>query len=136
MRTNPANVNDTVHRNTKFLLYAGGIFVSYFYYALLQEKITKGKYPEEQVDEDGKVTTVYEKYTYMLSLVFIQCLVSYIAAKLVVTYKNEQESPAGKGVNMNLLYCGTAITYLTAMVCSNMALQWVPYPTQVLKIKI
>jgi uncharacterized membrane protein YwzB len=33
------------------------------------------------------------------------------------------------------LYAICALTYLLAMISSNMALQWVAYPTQVIKLK-
>ncbi|XP_017777696.1 PREDICTED: solute carrier family 35 member B1 homolog [Nicrophorus vespilloides] len=113
-----------MNKNSKFLLSAAGIFVSYFYYGIMQEKITKGKYPLQS--EDGS-STYYEKYSYALSLVFIQCLVSYLFSK-VAAVRHEVED---KKHNLNLLYSGAALTYILAMVCSNMALQWVSYPTQV-----
>lgn len=39
----------------------------------------------------------------------------------------------GEDRTSTLYYASSALTYLLAMVCSNMALQWVNYPTQVLK---
>lgn len=56
----------------RFILYAGGIFVCYFIFAMLQEKITRGKYG------DG------EKFTCTLSLVWVQCLVNYIFAQILM----------------------------------------------------
>jgi len=37
----------------------------------------------------------------------------------------------GEDKTSRLYYASSALTYLLAMVCSNMALQWVNYPTQV-----
>ena len=37
----------------------------------------------------------------------------------------------GEDKTSSLYYASSALTYLLAMVCSNMALQWVNYPTQV-----
>lgn len=42
----------------------------------------------------------------------------------------QREKPTDAVVE-NRLYGVCALTYLLAMVSSNMALQWVPYPTQV-----
>ncbi|KAK4879283.1 hypothetical protein RN001_007429 [Aquatica leii] len=112
--------------NTKFLICAAGIFVCYFYFGILQEKITRGQYSYEAVDENGVSTKVEERYTYALALVFVQCFVNYFFAKgmLYVWPHGEDTTPK--------LYCASsALTYLLAMVCSNMALQWVSYPTQV-----
>lgn len=108
-----------------FLTYAAGIFVSYFYFGILQEKVTRGKYEYETV-EDGKSVTKIEKYTCTLTLVFVQCIINYIIATIVLQTKNHPEDKTPR-----LYYASVSLTYLLAMVCSNMALQWVPYPTQV-----
>lgn len=113
-------------KNSKFIFCAAGIFVSYFYFGILQEKITRGKYTHEVVNEEGVKTTVTEKYTYALALVFVQCFVNYFFAKGMLYYW-----PHGEDKTPYYYYGSSALTYLLAMVCSNMALQWVPYPTQV-----
>ncbi|KAL0902730.1 hypothetical protein ABMA27_000538 [Loxostege sticticalis] len=98
----------------RFILYAGGIFVCYFIFAMLQEKITRGKYG------DG------EKFTCTLSLVWVQCVVNYIFAQiLMVSWKHEVDT------TRKIYYFSSALTYLLGMVSSNMALQWINYPTQV-----
>ncbi|XP_023724167.1 solute carrier family 35 member B1 [Cryptotermes secundus] len=107
-----------MEKNTKFLVYAVGIFVCYFYYGVLQEKITRGTYGEDENQE---------KFTCMLALVFFQCVVNYIFAKIVLATVMKQ----GEDNTRTLYYSSSALTYLLAMVCSNMALQWVNYPTQV-----
>ncbi|XP_058036260.1 solute carrier family 35 member B1 isoform X2 [Ahaetulla prasina] len=50
-----------------------GVFVCYFWYGVLQETITRGKYGEGAKQE---------KFRYALSLVFIQCVMNAIFAKL------------------------------------------------------
>lgn len=107
-----------MEKNTKFLACAIGIFVCYFYYGVLQEKITRGSYGEDENKE---------KFTCMLALVFFQCVVNYVFAKIVLATVMKQ----GEDNTRSLYYSSSALTYLLAMVCSNMALQWVNYPTQV-----
>merc|ERR1712071_10119 len=104
--------------DSKFLLYASGIFICYFYYGILQERITRGKYGEGENEE---------KFTYTLALVCSQCIINYIYARIMlVTFMK-----AGEDKTRTIYYASSALTYLLAMVCSNLALQWVGYPTQV-----
>lgn len=105
------------NRSFKFILYAGGIFTFYFIFGILQEKITRGTYGENK-----------EKFTCMLALVFVQCVVNYIYAKLMLHTVMKQGEDKTRGVH----YAAAAMTYFLAMVCSNMALQFVNYPTQVI----
>lgn len=108
----------TNNKGSKLLLCAAGIFVCYFYFAMLQEKITRGQYGDVEPKE---------KFTYMFALVFFQCLVNYAFAKilLLATFKE------GEDTTRTVYYATSALTYLLGMVCSNMALQFVNYPTQV-----
>ncbi|XP_057665495.1 solute carrier family 35 member B1 homolog [Diorhabda carinulata] len=115
-----------MHKN-RFFLYAAGIFMSYFYFGIVQEKITRGKYPYEVVKEDGTKSTEYEKYTYAVTLVLVQCIMNFLVAKTAATLWHQGEDTTHK-----FYYASMSITYLLAMICSNMALQWVPYPTQVI----
>lgn len=39
----------------------------------------------------------------------------------------------GEDKTSTLYYAASSLTYLLAMVCSNMALQWISYPTQVIE---
>ncbi|XP_075990759.1 solute carrier family 35 member B1 homolog meigo [Anticarsia gemmatalis] len=98
----------------RFLLYAGAIFVCYFVFGMLQEKITRGKYGEN------------DKFTCALSLVLIQCLFNYCFVQILMLSMKKEVDTTRK-----VYYFSSAITYLLAMVCSNMALQWINYPTQV-----
>lgn len=105
-----------INKNTKIFVYAAGIFVCYFYFGMLQEKITRGQYGNG------------ERFTCMFALVLVQCLVSFVFAKtglLTVMKQGEDTTPT-------LYYLLSALTYLLAMVCSYMALQFVSYPTQVI----
>lgn len=61
----------------KLLISAVGIFVCYFYFGILQEKITRGRYGTDE-NEDG---TVGERFTFTLALVGVQCIFNYIFAK-------------------------------------------------------
>ncbi|KAJ8979547.1 hypothetical protein NQ317_017695 [Molorchus minor] len=110
----------------KFLFYAVGIFVSYFYFGILQEKVTRGKYQRE-VENGGVKSTEVEKYTFAVTLVFVQCVINTIVAKVAITIWPQTEDKTPK-----LYYASMSTTYLLAMICSNMALQWVSYPTQVI----
>ncbi|XP_053639218.2 solute carrier family 35 member B1 [Cherax quadricarinatus] len=103
------------HR-AKFLIYAGGIFFLYFYYGVLQESITRTRYGEEK-----------EKFTYSLALVFFQCIINAIYAKIMGKFALDQ----GEDTTRRVYYASCSLTYLLAMVSSNMALQWINYPTQV-----
>ncbi|KAG6461635.1 LOW QUALITY PROTEIN: solute carrier family 35 member B1 homolog [Manduca sexta] len=98
----------------RFVFFALAIFMCYFIFGMLQEKITRGKYGEN------------DKFTCALCLVFMQCLVNYIFAQiLMLSWKHETDNTRG------IYYFSSALTYLLAMVCSVMALQWINYPTQV-----
>uniref|UniRef100_A0A1B6KZK2 Sugar phosphate transporter domain-containing protein n=1 Tax=Graphocephala atropunctata TaxID=36148 RepID=A0A1B6KZK2_9HEMI len=107
-------------KHFKLLFYSGGIFICYFYYGLVQERITKGVY--------GKTPETQEKFTCILALVFVQCVVNWLYAHFLLKTFMKQ----GENVTSTFYMCTNALTYLLAMVCSNMALQWVSYPTQVI----
>lgn len=117
--------------STKLFICAAGIFVCYFYFGILQEKITRVNYVYEATNEDGSKTKVEERYTYVFTLVFAQCLVNYFFAKIMLYMW-----PSGEDKTKVVHYSSSALTYLLAMVCSNMALQWVSYPTQVSMSKL
>lgn len=110
----------------KFFFYAAGIFVSYFYFGIFQEKVTRGKYSYEIIEENGTISTKTEKFRYALTLVFVQCIINFIVAKVALLIWHQ-----GEDKTRGLYYASMSLTYLLAMVSSNMALQWVSYPTQV-----
>uniref|UniRef100_A0A1I8Q7M9 Uncharacterized protein n=1 Tax=Stomoxys calcitrans TaxID=35570 RepID=A0A1I8Q7M9_STOCA len=111
-----------IPEKSRFLVFALGIFFCYFMYGIVQEKIMRGRYGQ-QTNEDG---TVGEKFTYALALVWVQCLCNFIFAKGLLTIKPQKEDNTPISY-----YAVSALTYLLGMVSSNMALRWVPYPTQV-----
>ncbi|XP_078501389.1 solute carrier family 35 member B1 isoform X2 [Lissotriton helveticus] len=96
-----------------------GVFTCYFYYGILQETVTRGKYGEGEKQE---------KFTYALSLVFIQCVINAFFARLLIQFFEKGRVDR----TQNWLYAVCSLTYLGAMVSSNSALQFVNYPTQVL----
>lgn len=103
--------------NTRFMLCAVGIFSFYFLFGILQERITRGKYGEEE-----------ERFTFSLALVFCLCIGNYLYAKAMAGFS----SGPGTDSTPTTYYAIAAFTYLTAMVSSNKALLWVNYPTQVI----
>lgn len=105
-------------KQQKLIACALGIFVCYFYFGILQEKITRGDYGSG----DKK-----EKFQCTLALVFVQCVINTLYAKLVMKTFLQQ----GRDNTKTVYYATSAFTYLTAMVTSNMALKHVNYPTQV-----
>lgn len=106
-------------RNRKFIISATGIFVCFFYFGVLQEKVTKAQY----ITEDGEI----EQFTFAMSLVFFLCVVNLIFAKVLTS----TVWTAGEDSTKTSYYCINALTYVLAMTCTNMALQFVNYPTQV-----
>lgn len=109
-----------MEKNKKLLLCASGIFICYFYFGIFQENITKAQYPTP----DGGT----EIFTYSMTLVFMLCFINYIFAKLLTVTVLRQ----GEDTTKTLFYCSNALTYILAMICTNMALQFVNYPTQVI----
>lgn len=100
----------------KFIIYAAGIGLSYLYFGIVQEDITYSRHGPQNL-----------KFTYTKSLILFQCLFNTIFAKFILTYVMKQ----GYDNTKSSYYAMSALTYLTAMVSSNMALQHVNYPTQV-----
>ena len=102
----------------KFALCGIGIFVCYFYYGILQERITRGKYGEGEAEE---------RFTCIMALVAFQCAVNYLYALIMGHTVLKQ----GEDTTKSSFYACASLTYLLAMVTSNKALSWVNYPTQV-----
>ncbi|MBN3296476.1 S35B1 protein, partial [Amia calva] len=96
-----------------------GVFVCYFYYGILQETITRGEYGTEEKKE---------KFKYATTLVFIQCIINAIFAKILIQIFEKSKPDRTR----SWLYGVCSLSYLGAMVSSNSALQYVNYPTQVL----
>ncbi|TKR77520.1 hypothetical protein L596_018476 [Steinernema carpocapsae] len=96
-------------------LCASGIIVCYSLSSLLQEEITQGKYAPG------------DKFTFTQTLVFVQCLVNTIVAFLGRATNSDAPDTVPRH-----LYALSAGSYLLAMIFSNQALRYIPYPTQVL----
>jgi solute carrier family 35 (UDP-galactose transporter), member B1 len=101
--------------NFKLLFYSLGVFFTYFYYGIIQEKITKSRY-----GVDG------EKFRCVASMIFIQCIINAAASWLMLWFFKETCNTP----KFNMALC--ALSYIGAMFTSNFSLQHVSYPTQVL----
>ena len=118
-------------RSIRFVTFGLGIFVFYFYFGIIQEKITRGKYvmeTKDTVQADGTIKTIEktENFRFAMILIFSQFIMNCFFAKLMlVTLKIREHS------TRMIYYASSALMYLLAMLCSNMALRWVSYPTQV-----
>ena len=101
----------------RFLISTIGIFVCYFYFAILQERITRTKFGDE-------------RFNCILSLTFLMSFVNCVFANFVRKFlldraEGEEDSTPGK------FYALAALTYLVATVTGQKALAWISYPTQV-----
>uniref|UniRef100_A0A3P8X1S6 Solute carrier family 35 member B1 n=1 Tax=Cynoglossus semilaevis TaxID=244447 RepID=A0A3P8X1S6_CYNSE len=103
----------------RFIVCFLGVFVCYFYYGILQETITRGEYGQGDTKE---------KFRYARTLVFIQCIINAVFAKILIQFF---EGPK-PDQSASWLYGLCSLSYVGAMVSSNSALQYVNYPTQVL----
>lgn len=130
---------------SRLLISTVGFFVSNSYFGIMQESITRGRYGKE-MNEDGMIG---ERYTFSLALVAVQCIFNWLFAKgkHKVLSKTSRLSHVTSHNCFNLailiarpqdndnthqgFYASSALTYLLAMVSSNMALRILPYPTQV-----
>jgi UDP-galactose transporter B1 len=95
---------------------AGGIYICYLGYGILQEKLYKTKYGAEE-----------EKFTHSLFLVWFQCLVNGFLAFLMLAWSRPPPDTTPR-----ILYFKIAFSYIGAMFASNAALAYVNYPTQAL----
>nr|XP_023685001.1 solute carrier family 35 member B1 [Paramormyrops kingsleyae] len=107
--------NERVRLGVCFL----GVFVCYFYYGILQETITRGDY---------SYGNNKEKFRFATTLVFIQCIINAIFAKILIHFFEGSKTDH----TQSWLYGACSLSYLGAMVSSNSALLYVNYPTQVL----
>ncbi|PIK46142.1 putative solute carrier family 35 member B1 [Apostichopus japonicus] len=95
-----------------------GIFTCYLFFGILQEKITRSNYGDEENPE---------RFSFFYCLVLAPCLFNAVFARGVLTFTKPEPDKTP-----NYLYAVCAITYLGAMVASNAALKYVSYPFQVL----
>ena len=109
-----------MNESHKLIVCCLGIFVCYFYYGILQEKITRIPYGEAK-----------EKFVFQQTLVFVQCCVSTLFAYVYMKFISKQKNISNDDTPL-YMYLWCAGSYLGAMLASNMALQYINYPTQVL----
>jgi hypothetical protein len=72
-----SSISVKMNDRPKLMLCAAGIFVCYFYFGIIQERITRGNYGDS-VNPDGSIG---EKFTCTLALVGVQCLCNWLFAK-------------------------------------------------------
>lgn len=104
-------------RTQKLIFSASGIFLCYLCFGILQEHITKSHYKLP----DGS----YELFVFPTSLVWVFCIINFLFAKLILSIQKQEDT------TRKLYYCMDALFYLLAMVCGNMSLQFISYPTHV-----
>ena len=98
---------------------AFGVFFFYFYYGIQQEKIFRTKH-----GPPGKE----ERFDFVMTALFLQSLCSCVVAFLSLKLYGERTDDILRKGQFPLL----SAAYLGAMFCSNWALKYVNYPTQVI----
>ncbi|KAG5669006.1 hypothetical protein PVAND_016909 [Polypedilum vanderplanki] len=119
--------NDTF----RMIFIAAGIMLCFFAFGIMQEKVMRGCFGGEL--KEGKCIDG-EKYKYELTLVLVLCAWYAIFAKFLMLVNNRfgcLESPQKDKTHIGW-YAAAAFCYISAMVCGNMALRWITYPTQVI----
>ena len=116
------SINQLLKENTLLVICGGGIFFSFLFFGIIQEKITKGDYGHG------------DKFTFIQMLVAFQCIFSIIYAKTVLIYRKYSNSVQNKNQDDTpwFLYVSCATTYVFSMVSSNSSLRYVDYPTKVI----
>lgn len=108
-----------VSRTVSLVTCSLGVFVCYFYFGLLQERINRGSYVYQGTTE---------RFNYVAALVAVQCAVNCLYAAILQRLSGTRAQKNSASLSS---YWLAALAYLLAMVCSNKALQSVNYPTQV-----
>jgi len=99
-----------------FLFCAGGIYLTYGYFAVLQEEINLEQFGPDKV-----------KFKNTMFLVFLQCVANAIVSWLTVVFLEVKVDKTPR-----TQYLWVALSYVTAMFCTNFSIQYVNYPTMVL----
>lgn len=99
-----------------FLICSGGILISYWFFGILQEEVTTIEYGPQK-----------EKLNNAQFLVFVQCVANVFAASGVVLFWSSEKNQVPL-----LEYLPISLTYVGAMFCSNMAIEFIDFPTMVL----
>lgn len=105
-----------MNETTRFIVASLGIYICYFYFAIIQERITQVRYGVTP-NKDGMAG---ERFTFALVLVAIQCYFGWILAKILLNFKKLPEDTTFFG-----FYISGALTYLLSMTFANMALKYI-----------
>ncbi|XP_075242484.1 solute carrier family 35 member B1-like [Convolutriloba macropyga] len=97
---------------------AFGVFFFYFYYGILQEKLFRSEYG----------TVDKQRFQFITTALLLQCMSSCVAAFVALQFQKLPSNDVYRGGQFPLL----SAVYLGAMLCSNWALKYVNYPTQVI----
>jgi UDP-galactose transporter B1 len=102
----------------KFLIGAGGIYCTYIYYGLIQEKIFNTDY----------TGIAGQRFSYSFAILLFQNLFSFILAHLLNRYHyNLKNSAMDLKTELTIAGCNFG-----TMICANTALSFVSYPVQAL----
>lgn len=101
------------------IFYSTGIILCFFYCGVMQEKMIEEVWGENRDPES---------FIYCVIFLFMQCLISYLYSILLQNTFIYQ----GENKTSSLYYWSCAMTYVSGMICSNMSLDWISYPVQVL----
>eukprot|EP01111_Echinosteliopsis_oligospora_P009181 TRINITY_DN2652_c0_g1_i1.p1 TRINITY_DN2652_c0_g1~~TRINITY_DN2652_c0_g1_i1.p1 ORF type:complete len:343 (-),score=79.63 TRINITY_DN2652_c0_g1_i1:12-977(-) len=100
----------------KLVIGVSGIYVFYLMYGIYQENVTSHKFGEEQ-----------ERFKYTSFVLFFQSIINAVCAFGVIKVMGLKEDKTPKSV-----YAASSLSSIFAMFCSNQALMYVDYPSQVL----
>jgi UDP-galactose transporter B1 len=102
----------------KFLIGAGGIYCTYIYYGLIQEKIFNTDYTGVKG----------QRFSYSFAILLFQNLFSFILASMLNRYHyNLKKSAMDLKTELTIAGCNFG-----TMICANTALSFVSYPVQAL----
>eukprot|EP00188_Purpureofilum_apyrenoidigerum_P002839 Plantae.Rhodophyta-Purpureofilum_apyrenoidigerum.ctg28971.p1 GENE.Plantae.Rhodophyta-Purpureofilum_apyrenoidigerum.ctg28971~~Plantae.Rhodophyta-Purpureofilum_apyrenoidigerum.ctg28971.p1 ORF type:complete len:361 (-),score=62.03 Plantae.Rhodophyta-Purpureofilum_apyrenoidigerum.ctg28971:368-1450(-) len=94
-----------------------GLYASFFYYGIMQEKIMKTKYGDEN-------------FNHPVLMVLVQCIVNTVAAKIILQVVGSASGTNPSAPQYKFAICAFAV--LCSMVFANAAIAYISYPLQVL----
>ncbi|KAL0236417.1 hypothetical protein GEMRC1_002999 [Eukaryota sp. GEM-RC1] len=101
-----------------FFISVAGVYISYLFFGIFQEHITKSPFHDDQY---------FQFYTFLvLVLCFFNCVISRVCIAVVKGYSAQLRHMP------KLPYFKISVSYISAMLASNISLFWLPYPSQVL----
>lgn len=114
----------------KQFFYAAGIITCFSIIGIFQEKIMRSCYGGEFVEG----VCQGEKFKFELTLVLIYCIWFSIFAQILwhINKYIPFTDPPREDKTFVGWYISIAFCYLSAMVCTTMALRWINYPTQII----